>query len=250
MLFICFSYCSSVHGLPAWPLTWLLLRFSRFTVTAAAAAGIAGAAHAAQEKVGPDERQEAELCTVSPTSRPAAAAGSMFGHKTRGGNRGGADRFNWDDVKNDEHRENYLGHSLHGQIGRWTTTARGSDLTWWSEGRSQLNRLEKGEAEEAKRKELEMVKAAEEDAMREAMGLAPKNRAKQIQLDKHEIKALFARNATERDEVQESERSEGMGYKPCAVTATLFSVLARPAVSFVSWAEMPRCSAWDHSCIH
>ena len=89
----------------------------------------------------------------------------MFGDKPRGGSRGGKDRFNWDDVKNDEHRcasaepppaaaaalrarghglsarprrENYLGHSLHGQIGRWTTTARGSDLTWWSEGRSQL----------------------------------------------------------------------------------------------------------------
>ena len=64
-------------------------------------------------------------------------------------------------------RENYLGHSLHGQIGRWTTTARGSDLTWWSEGRSQLNR---SEADEAKAKqEKQMVKEAEEDAMREAM---------------------------------------------------------------------------------
>lgn len=64
-------------------------------------------------------------------------------------------------------RENYLGHSLHGQIGRWTTTARGSDLTWWSEGRSQLNR---SEAEEVQRKaEQKMVKEQEEDAMREAM---------------------------------------------------------------------------------
>ena len=63
--------------------------------------------------------------------------------------------------------ENYLGHSLHGQIGRWTTTARGSDLTWWSEGRSQLNR---NEAEEAQRQaERKLVKEAEEDAMREAM---------------------------------------------------------------------------------
>lgn len=64
-------------------------------------------------------------------------------------------------------RENYLGHSLHGQIGRWTTTARGSDLTWWSEGRSQLNRTQ---AEELQQKEeRRLVKEAEEDAMREAM---------------------------------------------------------------------------------
>ena len=28
----------------------------------------------------------------------------MFGDKPRGGSRGGKDRFNWDDVKNDEHR--------------------------------------------------------------------------------------------------------------------------------------------------
>ena len=130
----------------------------------------------------------------------------MFGEKIRGGNRGGHDRFNWDDVKNYKFRfvclsfegvlsaarrcqclcrsslplslfglsytrcwrmENYLGHSLHGQIGRWTTTARGSDLTWWSEGRSQLNRTQ---AEELQQKEeRRLVKEAEEDAMREAM---------------------------------------------------------------------------------
>jgi len=105
----------------------------------------------------------------------------MMGEKQRGGNRGGKDRFNWDDVKNDVHRENYLGASLHGQIGRWTTTARGSDLTWWSEGRSQLNRQDKGAADAARKAEMDMVKAVEEDAMREAMGLEPKHRAKAIQ---------------------------------------------------------------------
>lgn len=29
-----------------------------------------------------------------------------------GGNRGGHDRFKWDQVKEDKYRENYLGHSL------------------------------------------------------------------------------------------------------------------------------------------
>jgi hypothetical protein len=27
--------------------------------------------------------------------------------------------FNWDDVKGDKHRENYLGHSLKAPVGRW-----------------------------------------------------------------------------------------------------------------------------------
>lgn len=32
----------------------------------------------------------------------------MF-HPTRGGNRGGQDQFDWEDVKSDKHRESYLG---------------------------------------------------------------------------------------------------------------------------------------------
>lgn len=30
-----------------------------------------------------------------------------------------AAEFNWDDVKADKHRENYLGHSLKAPVGRW-----------------------------------------------------------------------------------------------------------------------------------
>ena len=30
-------------------------------------------------------------------------------HPTRGGTRGGGDQFDWDDVKVDKYRENYLG---------------------------------------------------------------------------------------------------------------------------------------------
>lgn len=33
----------------------------------------------------------------------------MFGSSRSGGVRGGQDQFNWDDVKVDKHRENYLG---------------------------------------------------------------------------------------------------------------------------------------------
>lgn len=35
------------------------------------------------------------------------------------GTRGGKDQFSWEDVKNDKHRENYLGHSLMAPVGRW-----------------------------------------------------------------------------------------------------------------------------------
>ncbi|KAL0084611.1 kinase phosphorylation protein-domain-containing protein [Phycomyces blakesleeanus] len=42
----------------------------------------------------------------------------MF-HPSRGGVRGGKDQFSWDSVKEDKHRENYLGHSLMAPVGRW-----------------------------------------------------------------------------------------------------------------------------------
>lgn len=42
-------------------------------------------------------------------------------------------------------------------------------------------------------------------------GLEPLKRSKTIKLDRHELKALFERNATERDDAQAAERVEGMG---------------------------------------
>lgn len=45
---------------------------------------------------------------MKPTGR-----GEMFGSSRSGGVRGGQDQFNWDDVKVDKHRENYLGKHTH-----------------------------------------------------------------------------------------------------------------------------------------
>ncbi|XP_022862285.1 multiple myeloma tumor-associated protein 2 homolog [Olea europaea var. sylvestris] len=114
-------------------------------------------------------------------------------HPSRGGVRGGRDQFSWEDVKADKHRENYLGHSLKAPVGRWQ---KGKDLRWYA-------RDKKSEAtnSEAIKEEIQRIKEEEEQAMREALGLAPK-RAKKSQgnrLDKHEFAELVKRGSTAED---------------------------------------------------
>uniref|UniRef100_A0A1A8SIB6 Chromosome 1 open reading frame 35 n=1 Tax=Nothobranchius rachovii TaxID=451742 RepID=A0A1A8SIB6_9TELE len=84
----------------------------------------------------------------------------MFGSSRSGGLRGGQDQFNWDDVKVDKHRENYLGNSLKAPVGRWQ---KGKDLTWYAKDKKTGKALSKAE-------ELASVKAAEHEAMMAALG--------------------------------------------------------------------------------
>ncbi|XP_078152880.1 leukocyte immunoglobulin-like receptor family A protein [Carex rostrata] len=113
-------------------------------------------------------------------------------HPTRGGVRGGRDQFKWDDVKADKHRENYLGHSVKAPVGRWQ---KGKDLFWYTKDKNGDN------SADALKEEVRRVKEEEEQAMREALGLAPK-RAKRTQgnrLDKHEYAELVKRTSTAED---------------------------------------------------
>ncbi|CAI9302041.1 unnamed protein product [Lactuca saligna] len=114
-------------------------------------------------------------------------------HPSRGGVRGGRDQFNWDDVKVDKYRENYIGHSLKAPVGRWQ---KGKDLHWYSK-----DKKSKEADMEAAKEEIKRIKEEEEQAMREALGLAPKRSSKPQtnRLDKHEFSELVKRGSTAED---------------------------------------------------
>ncbi|MFS7983020.1 putative multiple myeloma tumor-associated protein [Helianthus anomalus] len=114
-------------------------------------------------------------------------------HPSRGGVRGGRDQFSWDDVKVDKYRENYIGHSLKAPVGRWQ---KGKDLHWYARDKK-ANQADMDAAKE----EIRRIKEEEEQAMREALGLAPKRSTKPQtnRLDKHEFSELVKRGSTAED---------------------------------------------------
>ena len=44
---------------------------------------------------------------------------TVYNGPARGGSRGGKDQFDWENVKEDSQRENYLGHAVAAPVGRW-----------------------------------------------------------------------------------------------------------------------------------
>nr|DAD48512.1 TPA_asm: hypothetical protein HUJ06_018449 [Nelumbo nucifera] len=130
-------------------------------------------------------------------------------HPSRGGVRGGRDQFKWEDVKVDKHRENYLGHSIMAPVGRWQ---KGKDLHWYARGK-----ISENSDMEAAKTEIQRIKEEEEQAMQEALGLAPKraNRPQGNRLDKHEFSELVKRGSTAEDLGEghaEAARVQGLGY--------------------------------------
>lgn len=80
------------------------------------------------------------------------------------GTRGGQDQFKWEDVKEDKHRENYLGNSLLAPVGRWQ---KGRDLTWYAKDSSGTSDADSQLAK--KQAEIQSIKDAEAEAMAEAL---------------------------------------------------------------------------------
>ncbi|KAE8666342.1 hypothetical protein F3Y22_tig00112501pilonHSYRG00046 [Hibiscus syriacus] len=159
-------------------------------------------------------------------------------HPTRGGVRGGRDQFSWDDVKVDKHRENYLGHSIKAPVGRWQ---KGKDLHWYTRDKNS-----KGSEAEALKEEMRRVKEEEEQAMREALGLAPKRSShpQGNRLDKHELSELVKRGSTAEDlgaGHAEAARVDGLGFsrmpRPWEDPSTLPSTQEEPSPEMIKVEE-------------
>jgi len=139
---------------------------------------------------------------------------SIFaGLEQRGGNRGGKNLFNWDDIRGDKYKEYYLGQSMRLQTNWWldgnlNTTASTEHL------KQTGKREEKPKLSTIDQEQLIRVQRKEQQLMMEALGIAPKTRRESgKKLEKFEFKELCKRGVTERDETDIS-RVAGLGFAP------------------------------------
>uniref|UniRef100_A0A3B4ZAL6 Multiple myeloma tumor-associated protein 2-like N-terminal domain-containing protein n=1 Tax=Stegastes partitus TaxID=144197 RepID=A0A3B4ZAL6_9TELE len=164
----------------------------------------------------------------------------MFGSSRSGGVRGGQDHFNWDDVKVDKHRENYLGNSLMAPVGRWQ---KGKDLTWYAKGN-------KGGAPLSKEEELAAVRAAEHEALMAALG--HKNIKRQpTGLTKEDLVEVCRREEADGEE-RNVDRVSGLGSSSAGSRKMVLSQKEKEAAKiglpvFTVSVFASRCFFWPES---
>lgn len=141
----------------------------------------------------------------------------MFGSSRSGGVRGGQDQFNWDDVKVDKHRENYLGNSLMAPVGRWQ---KGKDLTWYSKDKKGCTPL-------TKEQEMAAIREAEHEAMMAALGHKTIKR-KPTGLTKEDLVDVCRRE--DEGEARDVDRVSGLGSSRSGAKGMLLSKQEKEAV--------------------
>ncbi|KAF9901677.1 hypothetical protein EC991_005809 [Linnemannia zychae] len=128
------------------------------------------------------------------------------------GTRGGQDQFKWEDVKEDKHRENYLGNSLLAPVGRWQ---KGRDLTWYAKSNS--GAADEDSQQSKKQAEIQSIKDAEAEAMAEALGYKTKRR-KETNVSEKELSSAISKSTAgasdeHDDNIKESSAVQGLGFK-------------------------------------
>lgn len=141
--------------------------------------------------------------------------------ENRGGVRGGRNQFSWEAVKQDRHRENYLGNSVHATVGRWQ---QGRDLTWWTNDGKR--KPDDGSAQEQRRKEIAEVKRKEQAYLSAALGLGGTIDAPLTMVSKEDIDRVLAANSND-VEPSALANNVGIGFNREAVDAQLSKMPSR-----------------------